>query len=116
MSTVEVFDERVSHLAEGPWYDERTGRVGWVDIIGRRVLWRDLVSGEVGEMPTSEEVSAVVVLSNGASRVVDLFGLVGWGEVSALEPDDVVRMVRDAERSGGVAADDATLATARFGA
>jgi sugar lactone lactonase YvrE len=65
MSTVEVFDERVSHLAEGPWYDERTGRVGWVDIIGRRVLWRDLVSGEVGEMPTSEEVSAVVPRAGG---------------------------------------------------
>jgi sugar lactone lactonase YvrE len=60
MSTVEIFDERASGLAEAPWYDERTGRVGWVDIVGQRVLWRDLASGETGEMSTSEEVSAAV--------------------------------------------------------
>lgn len=62
---MEIFDERVSDLAEAPWYDERTGRVGWVDIIGRRVLWRDLASGETGLTPTSDEVSAAVPRAGG---------------------------------------------------
>src|SRR5262245_7350051 len=65
MSTVEIFDERVSELAEAPWYDDRTGRVVWVDIIGRRMLWRDMASGETGQTSTSDEVSAAVPRANG---------------------------------------------------
>jgi sugar lactone lactonase YvrE len=62
---VEIFDNRVSDLAEAPWYDERTGRVGWVDIIGRRVLWHDLRTGEVGEHTTPDEVSAAIPRTGG---------------------------------------------------
>jgi sugar lactone lactonase YvrE len=57
---MEVFDDRVCDLAEAPWYDEQAGRVGWVDIMGRRVLWRNLASGETGQLETSDEVSAAV--------------------------------------------------------
>jgi sugar lactone lactonase YvrE len=81
MSTVEIFDERASDLAEAPWYDERTGRVGWVDIIGRRVLWRDLSTGETGEASAPDEVSAAVPRAGGG-----LVLLLATGPVLA-EPD-----------------------------
>src|SRR5581483_3243740 len=38
VSEVEIFDSRRCELGEGPHYDERTGRVWWVDILGCRVL------------------------------------------------------------------------------
>jgi Gluconolactonase len=91
MSTVEIFDERVSELAEAPWYDERTGRVGWVDIMGRRVLWRDLASGEVGEMATAEEVSAAVPRAGGGLVLLLASGPVladPDGTLTRLEPYD----------------------------
>jgi hypothetical protein len=49
-------------------------------------------------------------MSNGASRVVDRFGLLQWSQVSASEPDRLIAMVRDAERAAGVDPDDATVA------
>jgi hypothetical protein len=60
------------------------------------------------------EVARAVLLSNGASRVVDMFGLAHWPEVlSLLEssgPKEIVDRVRDAEASQSVWADDATIA------
>jgi sugar lactone lactonase YvrE len=91
MSTVEIFDERVSELAEAPWYDERTGRVWWVDIVGRRVLWRDVASGESGEMPTAEEVSAAVPRAGGGLVLLLASRLVladADGTLTPLEPYD----------------------------
>ena len=55
-----------------------------------------------------------VVLSNGASRVVDRFGLLTWAQLPTHDPDDLIRMVREAERAGGVDADDATVACWRW--
>lgn len=46
---MEVFDERVCRLGEGPHYDERTGRVVWVDILGSKVLWRVVGSTQGGD-------------------------------------------------------------------
>jgi hypothetical protein len=57
-----------------------------------------------------DELTGAVLLSNGASRVVDRFGLLGWIEVSAREPGELVRLVREAERAGSVDPDDATVA------
>ena len=54
------------------------------------------------------------VLSNGASRAVDRFGLLTWAQLLTRDPDDLVRMVREAERAGGVDADDATVACWRW--
>lgn len=76
---------------------------------------RVAVEARTGTHPL-EQVSAVVVLSNGASRVVDRFGLLDWDQLSGCDPDDILRMVREAERAGGIQPDDATLATARFSA
>ncbi len=64
---MEIFDGRVCDLAEAPWYDEHTGRVGWVDIIGRRVLSRELSTGATDEFATPQEVSAAVPRANGGS-------------------------------------------------
>jgi hypothetical protein len=63
----------------------------------------------VGSHPI-DEVAGVVLLSNGASRVVDRFGLLGWHEISSYEPDELLRLVRDAERAASVDSDDATVA------
>ncbi|MCW6006407.1 hypothetical protein K1W54_17760 [Micromonospora sp. CPCC 205371] len=60
------------------------------------------------------ELTGAALLSNGASRIVDRFGLAGWPEVLALlassGPAEVIARVRQAEASQAVAADDATIA------
>ena len=60
------------------------------------------------------EVGGVAVLSNGASRVVDRFGLLTWAQLTTHDPDDLIRMVREAEQAGGVPTDDATAACWRW--
>ena len=66
----------------------------------------------VGSVPTRDLASATL-LSNGASRIVDRFGLADWPEVVALlgtaGPAEIIRRVREAEASGEVS-DDATVA------
>jgi sugar lactone lactonase YvrE len=64
-ASVTVFDARRCELGEGPHYDERTGRVWWVDIYGRRVLWRDLAGDGHGEFATGSDVGAAVPRRNG---------------------------------------------------
>ena len=60
MGTVEIFDDRRCRLGEGPCYDDRTDRVWWVDILGRRLLWRTFATDEAGELHLPEHVGAVV--------------------------------------------------------
>jgi hypothetical protein len=59
-------------------------------------------------------VRSAVVLSNGASRLVDRFALATWPElitlVSSDGPAELIRRVRDAEAGAGTRADDATAA------
>lgn len=66
-----------------------------------------------GSCPLSE-LDDAVLLSNGASRIVDRFGLADWPEVLAVlassGPDAIIRRVRQAEARDAVAADDATIA------
>jgi hypothetical protein len=61
----------------------------------------------------ADEVTATALLSNGASRLVDTFGLAGWaGLLHLVEtdgPGEIIRRVREAEALDGVAADDATV-------
>jgi sugar lactone lactonase YvrE len=64
MSDVEVFDDRVCLLGEGPHYDERTRRVVWVDILGSRVLWRCL-DGSTGEITCPGHIGAAVPRRDG---------------------------------------------------
>jgi sugar lactone lactonase YvrE len=62
---VDVLDDRVCVLGESPCYDERTGRVWWVDILSSRQVWRDLRTGETGELPTTGHVGAAVPRRHG---------------------------------------------------
>jgi sugar lactone lactonase YvrE len=62
---MEIFDDRVCALGEGPAYDDRTGRAYWVDVPGHRVLWRGVTDGTRGEIPTTGDVSAVIPRENG---------------------------------------------------
>jgi hypothetical protein len=66
-----------------------------------------------GSCPISE-LTGAVLLSNGASRIVDRFQLADWPGVIALlassGPAEVIHRVRQAEAHHAVAADDATIA------
>jgi sugar lactone lactonase YvrE len=92
MSIVEIFDDRACELTEAPMFDDRTGRVHWVDITGGRVLWRDPQSGETGAIdasgaagsPAMQEVSAVIPRTNGGLAL-----LLASGPV-LLDPDGTV--------------------------
>lgn len=59
-------------------------------------------------------LTGAVLLSNGASRVVDRFPLADWREVmtvlASAGPAEIIRRVRRAEARHAVAADDATIA------
>lgn len=65
MTDVETFDDRTCELGEGPFYDDETATVGWVDILGKRVLSRDPVTGDTGEIGCPAHVGAAVPRSGG---------------------------------------------------
>ncbi|MFC8079067.1 integrase [Streptomyces sp. NPDC057307] len=66
-----------------------------------------------GSRPVSE-LTGAALLSNGAGRIVDRFGLTDWPGVMAVlasdGPAEIIRRVRQAEARHAVAADDATIA------
>jgi sugar lactone lactonase YvrE len=62
---MDVFDARVCQLGEGPFYDDRTGRVCWVDIFGSQLLWHDLATGETGAVPVPAHLGAAVPRTGG---------------------------------------------------
>ena len=84
---MEVFDDRRCRLGEGPHYDERTNRVVWVDILGRRVLWRDLGSTQRGDLPVDGHVGAAVPRDNGGLVLCLPDG------PALLDPDGTLRML-----------------------
>jgi hypothetical protein len=65
-----------------------------------------------GSCPANQ-VTATALLSNGASRLVDTFGLTDWaGLLHLLEtvgPGEIIRRVREAEAHDRIATDDATI-------
>ncbi|WP_171055594.1 MULTISPECIES: hypothetical protein [unclassified Nonomuraea] len=66
----------------------------------------------MGSCPISG-LTGAVLLSNGASRIVDRFQLADWPQVMAVlassGPAEIIRRVRQAEARHAVAADDATI-------
>lgn len=55
-----VFDSRECRLGEGPHYDERTGRVYWVDILDSTIHWRAFDGSGDGSIPVPGHVGAAV--------------------------------------------------------
>ncbi len=52
-----VFDERICRLGEGPTSrGKENSLVTWIDIHGHKVLWRDLITSELGSFETPAEV------------------------------------------------------------
>jgi sugar lactone lactonase YvrE len=102
---VDVFDERVCVLGEGPHFDERMNRVVWIDILGARVLWRTLdehgnpgdnggeiaVPAHVGAAVPRRDGGLVVTLPDGPA-LIDLDGtlrlLGGYGHGPGLRSND----------------------------
>lgn len=66
MGLLEVLDERVCRLGEGPYYDDRDGRTYWVDSLGAKVLWRG-ADGQAGEFPAGAHVGAAVPCRSGGA-------------------------------------------------
>jgi hypothetical protein len=84
----------------GYWIAKDDPRAAWEAVTGSRLL---------------PELAGVALLSNGASRIVDPYGLTGWAGVLDLlatdGPDGIIRRVREAEADGSaaLAPDDATV-------
>ncbi|GAA1849316.1 hypothetical protein [Asanoa iriomotensis] len=66
-----------------------------------------------GTLPIGE-VTDAALLTNGASRYVDRFGLADWAQtlltLKTLGPEEIIHRVRAAEQAAGVVPDDATVA------
>jgi hypothetical protein len=89
-------DEALRRYVQTSWeYRNRPGGF-WVAAADPSVAAEALT----GEVPL-REAGSVALLSDGASRLVDLFGLADWREVLALldsdGPEEVIRRVREAE-------------------
>lgn len=62
----ETFDERICILGEGPVsFGPNNNAVSWVDILGSRVLTRDIDTGETSEFDTKENVGFAIRRTNG---------------------------------------------------
>lgn len=71
----EVFDSRRNVLGEGPTSSGAgNNHVMWVDIYGKAVRWRNLVSGDVGEYQTPEDVGFVIPLAEGGELLGTAYG------------------------------------------
>ena len=66
MMAVDIFDERICILGESPQaFGIDNSEISWVDIVGSRVLTRDLKSGEISEFATDENVGFALRRSEG---------------------------------------------------
>ncbi len=54
---VEVFDERVCDLGEGPFNDDLRKRAVWLDILNGKVLYKTWDGLEAGEFLVGEHIS-----------------------------------------------------------
>ena len=80
-ASVEVVVALGSELAEGPIWDDRTGRLVWVDILGRRVHATDPETGETSSIETPLHVGAVAARAAGGfvAALEDGFWILGDG-------------------------------------
>jgi sugar lactone lactonase YvrE len=60
-----VFDSRECRLGEGPFYDDRTARVYWVNVLESLILWRSFDGTDSGSERTAGHVGAAVPCASG---------------------------------------------------
>ncbi|MEP9397713.1 SMP-30/gluconolactonase/LRE family protein [Mesorhizobium sp. KR2-14] len=102
-SGVSVLSDHVCHLGEGPTYDPDTDTLFWFDILGRKLLEKQLGGGAtiVRELP--EIMSALAVINEGHQLLVGESGLsirdVRTGAITSylpIEADNPVTRSNDA--------------------
>ena len=78
---VDVVAYADSELGEGPVWDERSGRLAWVDILGRRVHLTDPATGATESMEVPLHVGAIAPRAAGGfvAALQDGFWIVGDG-------------------------------------
>lgn len=87
---VEIFDERICIVGESPVaFGSKNSEISWVDIMGSRVLTRNLISGATTEFATSENVGFALRRGNGGY-------LLGTNSGPVLrDPDGTIRTLFD---------------------
>jgi sugar lactone lactonase YvrE len=70
-----------AELGEGPIWDERSGRIAWVDILGRRIHLTDSVTGATESIETPLHVGAIAPRTKGGfvAALQDGFWVIGDG-------------------------------------
>lgn len=72
---VEIFDDRRCILGEGPTSSGHSNEViSWVDIMGKKVLTRNLLTGEIDEFSTDEYVGFAIPRTRGGFVVGEVAG------------------------------------------
>lgn len=67
---VEVFDERRNVLGEGPnSFGMQNEIINWVDVTGRRVRFRNMLTSEISEYETSDDVSFAIPRTQGGEII-----------------------------------------------
>ena len=84
---VEIFDERICSLGEGPAAGgAQNSEVSWVDILSSRVLTRNLNTGDTGEFSTGENVGFAIPRASGGYVLGTESGPVLRDENGKLDP------------------------------
>jgi sugar lactone lactonase YvrE len=82
VAAVETVVAAGAELGEGPIWDARSGRVAWVDILGRRVHLTDPLTGATESIETPLHVGAIAVRAKGGfvAALQDGFWVIGDGK------------------------------------
>ena len=81
-----VWDTRKCHVGEGPVATGiNNNLIYWVDILNKKVLWRDLESDAFGEIVTPEHVSFVLPRVNGGLILGTALGPIAFKELDNFE-------------------------------
>jgi sugar lactone lactonase YvrE len=81
VAAVETVVAAGAQLGEGPIWDARSGRIAWVDILGRRIHLTDSVTGATESIETPLQVGAIAPRSKGGfvAALQDGFWVIGDG-------------------------------------
>jgi gluconolactonase len=96
---LDIFDSRVCEVGEGPISVGKNNEiVKWVDIMGSRVLSRNLLTGETSELKTKEHVSFIIPCTNGDEMLGTANGPILLGK-NSVETLLTTRLEADGELS-----------------